>query len=300
MNALLKIIISMIIWGSVGIFVKNIDLPSMETVFLRATIASIFLVLYGFILRNKNKAKKEFEFTGDKTQKKNIYFLIGSGVAMSFNWILLFQAYRFTTISNATLSYYLAPVFVILLSPFILKEAFTKSKFFAVMGALIGLFLILYSQPTTYNSSYNHVKGISYGLIAAMFYASVVLLSKYIKDLSGYQMTLIQISTAALVLLPFILYRNKLHIHSPKTLLFILIVGIVHTGIPYLMYFSAIKDLKAQNVAIVSYIDPISAVIFGAIFFQETMTMLQVLGGLLILLSTFLGNREKATPEAVA
>lgn len=294
MSALFKIIISMIIWGSVGIFVKNIDLPSMELVFLRSIIAVAFLLIYGFILRIKRNNVEKVKLNEEelKNRKRNIYFLIASGVAIGLNWILLFQSYKYTTVSNATLSYYCAPVFVILLSPIVLKEKFTKSKLFAVIGAMIGLFLIMSSQSATSNTSLNHPKGITFGLAAAVFYASVVLLNKYIKGLSGYEMTVIQISTAALLLLPIIIYRSNIHITSMKTLVFVLIVGIVHTGIPYVMYFSSIKDIKAQTVAVVSYIDPISAVIFSTIFLKESLTLLQILGGALILISTFLGNKK--------
>ncbi|MBV7273563.1 EamA family transporter [Clostridium sp. PL3] len=297
MNSLFKIIISMIIWGSVGLFVKNIDLPSMEIVFLRAIIASIILISYGLIFKtNRKNSLNEYQI---KTRRKNICFLIASGTAIGLNWIFLFQSYKYTTISNSTLSYYFAPVFVILLSPFILKEKLTKSKLIAIMGAMLGLFLILSNQSSSTSISYNHTKGITFGLIAAIFYASVILLNKYIKDLSGYEMTVIQISTAALLLLPIIIYRNSIHISSIKSLVFILIVGIVHTGIPYLAYFSAIKDLKAQTIAVVSYIDPISAVIFSTIFLKEKLTLFQLLGGFLILLSTFLGNYEKNTNSHV-
>jgi drug/metabolite transporter (DMT)-like permease len=293
MNYLFKIVIAMLLWGSIGIFVKNIDLPSIELVFLRAIIASFVLAIYGLVIRStKNNELMKSEIT-PKYKNKNIYYLIISGIAMGLNWLFLFQSYKYTTISNSTLSYYCAPIFVILLSPFILKEKFTKSKFLAVLVAMVGLFLILSNQISAYNSSYNNVKGIVYGLIAAILYASIILLNKYIKGLSGYEMTVIQISTAALVLLPFVILRHNLHISNTKTLVFVLIVGVIHTGLAYLLYFSSIKYIKAQSVAVISYIDPISALIFGAIFLKENMSTTQILGGILILLSTFFGNLDK-------
>ena len=285
MNSLLKIIISMIIWGSIGLFVKNIDLPSMEIVFLRGVIASIFLILYGIIFKRTEK---------NKFEKKNVILLICSGIAISINWIFLFQAYKYTTIANATLSYYFAPVFIILLSPIVLKEQFTKAKLVAVIGAMFGLYLVLSNQIIDTTTSYNHKLGITFGILAAIFYASVVLMNKYIKGLSGYITTLIQISTATLILLPFIIYRGNLYISDSSTIFFILVVGIVHTALPYVMYFSSIKDIKAQTVALVSYIDPISAVVFSTLFLKENLTLLQILGGLLILGCTFLGNKKNS------
>lgn len=275
----------MIIWGSIGLFVKNIDLPSMEIVFLRGVIASVFLILYVIIFKRTEKSKFE---------KKNVILLICSGIAISINWIFLFQAYKYTTIANATLSYYFAPVFIILLSPIVLKEQFTKAKLIAVIGAMFGLYLVLSNQIIDTTTSYNHSLGITFGILAAIFYASVVLMNKYIKGLSGYITTLIQISTATLILLPFIIYRNNLHISNSNTIFFILIVGIIHTALPYAMYFSSIKDIKAQTVALVSYIDPISAVVFSTLFLKENLTLLQILGGILILGCTFLGNKKNS------
>lgn len=282
MKSTIQIIISMMIWGSVGIFVKYIDMPSLEIAFMRAAIAACFLLFFGIFNRKKNKSTYS---------RRNLLLLIGSGAAIGLNWVLLFQAYKYTTISNATLSYYFAPVFIILLSPIVLKEKFTFVKLLSVLGALAGLFLILSTQAQTTIGQYNHVKGMTFGILAAVLYASVVLLNKYIKNFSGFDMTFIQITTAALVLLPFIISRGSLHIGSINIFLLILVVGIVHTGIAYLIYFSAIKNVKAQSAAILSYIDPVSAILFGTLILSEPVSMMQLLGGLLILGSTFIGER---------
>jgi RarD protein len=285
MNSAFKIIIAMIIWGSLGLFVKNINLPSMETAFLRAVIASGIFIIYNLFSKKANF--KQYS-------RKNLILLTLSGIAIGFNWVLLFQAYKFTTISNATLSYYFAPMFVVLLSPIVLKDKLTPRKLLAVIGAMIGLFLILNSQGTTSSISYNHIKGISYGLAAAALYASVMLFNNYIEDLSGFERTIIQLSASAIVLLPFVISRSQLHIDSSKSLIFILILGIVHTAVPYLLYFSALKDINVQSAAILSYLDPISALLFSAVFLHESMGIWQVGGGILILLSTFMAENSKS------
>ncbi|TDT63293.1 DMT family transporter [Fonticella tunisiensis] len=282
MPSIIKIIISMVIWGSIGIFVKNINLPSVELAFLRAVIASTVLALVYPMFKSQRDSEN---------LKENILLLILSGGAIGANWILLFKAYNYTTISNATLSYYFAPVFVILLSPVVFKEKLTKSRLIAAAGAMIGLFLIVNNQSQASVSSPNHLKGIAFGLMAAGLYGSVVLLNKYIKGISGYMMTLIQISTSALVLLPFIIYRSALTITNLKNLLLIAVLGIVHTGLAYLLYFSGIKELEVQRAAILSYIDPIAAIIFGTIFLAEPLNLYQIIGGFLILGSTFIGER---------
>jgi RarD protein len=284
MSPMLKIIISMVIWGSIGVFVKNINHPSMELAFLRAVIASLFLALMAPRFKEKSDSKN---------LKRNIALLILSGTAIGFNWILLFNAYNYTTVSNATLSYYFAPVFVILLSPIVLKERLTLFKILSSLGAMLGLFLIANSQASSPGAEVNHLKGIGFGIAAAGLYASVVLLNKYIKGVSGYTATLVQMTTSALVLLPFIIFRGNQNIGSLRSAGLILIQCIVHTGIAYLLYFSGIKGIEAQRAALLSYIDPITAVIFGTVFLSEPLGPTQIIGGVLILGSTLLGERQK-------
>lgn len=285
MKSTIQIIISMLIWGSIGIFVKYIDMPSLEIAFLRALVAAVFLLIYGFFNKGKEKSQKS---------RKNLLFLIGSGAAIGLNWVLLFQAYKYTTISNATLSYYCAPVFVVLLSPLILKEKPTPLKLFSVFGALLGLVLILGNQTNVIQGQYNHSLGITLGILAAILYAGVVLLNKYIKNFTGFDMTFIQITTAALVLLPFVITRGQFHINGTIPLLFILIMGVIHTGIAYLLYFSGIKNVKAQSAAVLSYIDPVSAILFGTLILGEPVNIFQIFGGFLILGFTFISEKKYA------
>lgn len=274
----------MLIFGSIGVFVKNINLSSMEIAFVRAVIGSAFLICASFFL------KKGISF---KAIKQNAVLLILSGTAIGFNWILLFQAYKYTTISNATLSYYFAPVFVMILSPVVLKERLTSIKILCISMAMGGLFLILNSGGSSTADSYNHLVGILYGLSGAALYASVILMNKFIKGVGNFETTLIQLISAGLVLLPGIIYTGSFNLAAlnSKSWFFIAIVGIIHTGIAYLLYFTSMKELKGQTIAILSYIDPISAVIIAAIFLGETMTLIQVVGGILILGSTFLSER---------
>jgi len=285
MSSILRIITAMVIWGSIGLFVKNIDLPSIEIAFLRAFIATIILIAGRFYIKNKSENK-----INNKYDRKNIFYLVISGVMLALNWLFLFQAFKFTTVANATLSYYSAPIFVVLLSPIVLKEKITIRKLSSVIIAMTGLVLIVSKQSQVGNVNYMHIKGIGYGIIAAMFYASVILFNKTIKGLSSYDRTLVQIFISTVVLLPFVLYRNNIHITSFNMLFIIIIIGTIHTGLAYLLYFSSIEHVSAQRVSILSYIDPISAVIFGTIFLNEPLSMFHIVGGALILISTFIGK----------
>lgn len=284
MNGKLKIITAMLIFGSIGAFVKEINLTSSEIAFLRGIIGSLFLILASLFIRQKLSLK---------LIKENLLLLILSGSAVGLNWILLFQAYKYTTISNATLSYYFAPIFVTILAPFVLKEKLTPLKVGCIIAAMLGLFLIVNNGGGSASSSYNHAVGILYGLSAAVLYASVILMNKFIRNLSGFETTLVQLIVATLVLSPYVFLKDTLVLSAlnPKSLILILIVGIVHTGFAYFLYFTSLQELKGQTIAVLSYIDPISAVIIASMFLGESMTYIQILGGVFILGSTFLSER---------
>ncbi len=279
----IKFINAMLIFGTIGVFVKNINLSSMEIAFLRAVIGCAFLIAAGFFMHQKIS----FEMI-----KKNKLLLMLSGAAIGFNWLFLFQAYKYTTIANATISYYFAPMFVVILSPLILKESITVFKFACVAGAMVGLFLILNSNNEASVMANNQVLGIAYGLLAASFYAGIVLMNKFIKGLSGFETTLIQLMIATIVLFPFIMLQGgiKLSVLSGYAVILILFVGIVHTGLAYLIYFTSMKDIQAQTIAVLSYIDPITAVVISAVFLGEALTLYQAVGGILILGAAFLSE----------
>jgi RarD protein len=271
---------AMLIFGSIGLVSRNILLSSGQIALTRGLIGSLFLLLASRVLKEKISWQKI---------KPNLLFLIISGAGIGFNWILMFEAYKYTSIANATLSYYFAPVFVVLLSPFLLKEKLTPMKVCCILAALGGMFLIV---GVGGGEGKNHVIGISYGLAAAVLYASVVILNKFLRGLTGLETTLIQISAATVVLFPYILLTEKLRIFSidMKSAVFLIIMGLIHTGLAYLMYFTGMKKLKGQTVAVLSYTDPISAILMSSIFLGEALTLLQILGGILILGATLLSE----------
>ncbi len=289
MKSKIKIITAMLVFGSIGLFVKNINLSSSEIAFLRGVIGSLFLIMASIIVGQKPSLK---------LIKENILLLFLSGSAIGFNWILLFEAYKYTTISNATLSYYFAPLFVIILAPLILKEKLTPIKVVCVITALIGLFLVV-NISGSLNGTYNHIVGIIYGLTAAVLYASVILMNKFIKNLTGFETTLVQLIVSAIILLPYVLIKDNMNFSGMdlKSVILVLVLGIIHTGIAYFLYFTSMKELKGQTIAALSYIDPISAVIFSTIFLGEGMNTLQIIGGILILSSTYISEKYDITKE---
>lgn len=284
MHAKIKIVTVMLIFGSIGALVRGIDLSPGEIALLRAAIGSVFLIGTGYFL------KRGLPWG---SLKKNAWLLGISGAVLGINWILLFQAYECTSIANATLSYYFAPIFVIILAPLILKEKLTPIRVVCVFAALFGLFLIVKVGNGNLDYPYEHIRGIIYGLMAAVFYASVTLLNKCIKNVPGFETTLIQLASAVLVLSPYVAFKGGLNFSSisANSIYLILTIGILHTGIAYFLYFTAIKDIKGQTIAVLSYIDPVSAVIIAAIFLGEGMNLYQIAGGILILGSTFVSEK---------
>ncbi len=279
-NPRVLLILSMIIFGTIGVFVRNINLSSGEIALYRAVLAIILIGSYLFITKQK---------IAFKSLKKEIPLLLISGVAMGINWILLFEAYKHTTVSVATLSYYFAPVIVTLACPILFKEKLSLKQIICFIASTIGLILITNVGNL---EDGNHLIGVLYGLGAAIFYATVVILNKFIKNVEGVPRTFLQFLASIAVLVPYVLLTSGITIISldSTSLVFLLIVGLVHTGITYCMYFSSLKELPGQKSAILSYIDPLIAVLVSVTILQETMTIWQILGGILILGFTLLNE----------
>ncbi|NME35902.1 MULTISPECIES: DMT family transporter [Fusobacterium] len=276
----LKNILAMLIFGTIGIFVKNIELSSSEIALTRGFIGGIVLLLFIFFTKEK---------ISRISIKNNFKILFFSGFAVGLNWIFLFQGYRYTTISNATLSYYFAPVFVTIFSPIILKEKLNFFKVICIFMALIGMGFIVGIDGI--NDKRDFI-GIMYGLLAAGFYASVVLSNKFLKSIKGIEITIVQLFVAAITLLPYVLIveENKILKVSGSSIPYILILGVIHTGIAYLLYFSSLQRLKAQTVAVLSYIDPVFAVIISGFLLKEPLGIPEIIGGTLILGSNFMNE----------
>ena len=273
-DARLMLVISMIIFGTIGLFVKNISLPSGEIALYRAVLAAALIGLFLIVTRQKISFKKI---------KKELLLLLVSGGAMGFNWILLFESYNYTTVSVATLSYYFAPVIVTVLSPILFKEKMNTKKWLCFIMSTIGIFMITATGNMSEGSS--HLTGIIFGLGAACFYATVILLNKFIKNVEGIHRTFLQFIAAIAVLVPYVLLTDGINLGSLNSfgIINLLIVGLVHTGITYCLYFSSLKELPGQKAAILSYIDPLVAVIISVAVLGEPITTIQTLGGILIL-----------------
>lgn len=273
MNPRLMLVVSMTIFGTLGVFVRNIPVSSGELALYRAVLAALLIAVFLIVTRQK------IPFANIK---KEVPLLLASGVAMGINWILLFQAYKYTTVSLATLSYYFAPVIVTVVCPILFREKLTGKQIVCFIMSTVGLVMIIGIGDI---GGGNDFIGILFGLGAAVFYATVILLNKFIKNVEGIHRTFLQFISAIVTLLPYVMLTSGVTLGSMNGFGWVnlLIVGLIHTGVTYCMYFSSLKELPGQKAAILSYIDPLVAVLISVTILGETMTWQQVVGGILIL-----------------
>ena len=270
----LMMIVSMTIFGTLAPFVRRIGVTSGELALYRALMAAALIAV--FLLATRQK----IPFAAIK---KEIPLLLLSGMAMGFNWILLFQAYKYTTVSVATLSYYFAPVIVTILCPIIFRERLTKKQIICFIMSTLGLVLITGIGDLSGASS--HLTGILFGLGAASLYATVIMLNKFIKNVEGIHRTFLQFLAAIVVLVPYVAFTSgaNLAVMDGMGWICLLIVGFIHTGVTYCLYFTSLKDIPGQKAAILSYIDPLIAVVISVTILGESMSFVQIIGGVLIL-----------------
>jgi RarD protein len=265
----------MVIFGTIGIFRRYIPLPSGLIACARGLIGMLFL--FGFVKLKGMRIDRE-------AIRKNGWLLFLSGLFIGFNWILLFEAYRYTSVSVATLCYYMAPIIVILLSPLLFREKLTGWKLLCVAVALFGMVLVSGITDGAAPGS-DPGLGIAMGLGAAVLYASVVMLNKKIQGVPTYEKTIVQLGTAGITVLPYTLLTEQVEAGALGwvTLLCLLVVGIVHTGVAYALYFGAVTDVKAQTAALLSYLDPVVAILLSALLLGETLSAAGLIGAVLVL-----------------
>lgn len=263
-------ILSMAVFGTLAPFVRQIPVSSGELALYRAILGAALIGAY-LLMKRENPFRAGL--------RREILLLLLSGGAMGINWILLFEAYRYTTVSTATLCYYFAPVIVTILSPVLFREALTPKQIVCFLMATLGLVLI------TGVEGRGSLTGILFGLGAAAFYAAVILLNKYIRHTAGIQRTFLQFLAAIVILIPYVAATGGVTLSRLNTMgwVCLLVVGLFHTGITYCLYFSSLKAIPGQSAAILSYIDPLVAVLVSVVVLKEPLSAQQALGGALIL-----------------
>ena len=275
-KSLLLLLGSMAIFGAIGLVRRLIPLPSSLIAMARGLIGGAATYLY-FRARGGRLSLRALGGEGK--------WLLLTGALLGFNWILLFEAYRYTSVAIATLCYYMAPILVVLVSPILFRERITVKKAVCVAVALVGMLLV---SGVLRGGGVQDVRGVLFGLAAAVLYASIVLTNKKLTRTDGLSRTILQLLTAGVVLIPYVLLTENVTAleWSGGTIPMLLVAGLVFTALTYTMYFTAIPGLRAQTVALGSYIDPVVAVLISALFLHEPMSAAEWIGAVLILGAT--------------
>lgn len=275
---------SMLIFGTIGIVRRYIPLSSAMVALCRGVLGSVFLLIFVLVRGGKLKLP----------ERKATLWLVLTGAVMGLNWMLLFEAYNYTTVAAATMCYYMQPTIVILLSPLVFRERLGAKKLACVLAAIVGM-LFVSGVLSGGAGQMQDLRGIAFGLGAAALYAAVIILNKKVMVEDIYAKTVIQLAGAALVMIPYVLLTEGV----PELTLtaadigMVLLVGIVHTGITYALYFGSMQRLKAQTVAVLSYIDPVFALLLSAAVLHERLTPLGIVGAVLILGSALISETAK-------
>ena len=289
-GSVLMLVSSMLIFGTIGVFRRYIPVSSAFLAFSRGILGGLCILL--FIRLRKRKAE-------GRIPRRALLGLIVSGALIGVNWILLFEAYNHTTVAVATLCYYMQPTIVMLLSPLIFRERLTARKSLCAAAAILGMVLVsgVIGDSGAQGGS---LRGVLLGLGAAVFYSAVVIMNNMIRGIDKYQKTTVQLLSAGMAMVPYLLLTGGFSPAgmSPGALALLLVVGIVHTGAAYVLYFGSMDGLKVQTVAILSYIDPVAALLFSALLLGERLSALSLLGAVLIIGSAVLCEFRKAGETA--
>ena len=275
---LILFVASMVIFGTNGLIVANISLGSAEIVLMRTFLGSLFLLAIVLV-------KRSFSFANLKADL--IPATIG-GAALGLNWVLLFSAYRSAGVGLSTLTYYCGPIIVLALSPVLFKEKLTWNKLLAIAAVAVGMFCITGDiEPGS-----DVQTGILFGGGAALLYASLIVANKRVKRLSGLNCAMYELIVAFFVVLIYLLASNvKLPvIPAAEDIVWVLVIGLVNTGLAYYLYFSSLQKLPGQTVALVCYIDPLTALHISGAFLGEKLLGVQIAGAVLILGGACLGE----------
>lgn len=274
------LLLAMLLFGSIGVFISYIDLPSVAIVQWRAIFGTLFLAMVLLCRRQKI----------DLAQlRANCVPLVLSGIFLGANWAFLFSAYAQLSVGLATIIYYFAPILVLFCAPILFHEHLHKQQIIGIACAMLGMILV-----NAINLMHTGMSmGIVYACLSALLYAAVMITNKYIHNVTSMDSTLVQLFISAVIITLYCTATTGyvLQFGDAQSMAMVLVLGIVHTGIAYLIYFGALQQIPAQDVAIFSYLDPASALVFSAIFLHETLSVLQILGAVFICGGTLYAQR---------
>ncbi len=269
----MKYIIAVILYGTIGMFLRQVSVPSEIVVICRGIIGSAFI--FTFLTAQKKRLNM-------LAIRKNRIWLLISGVCLGLNWVFLFAAYLHTTVAIASLCNYMAPMIVIVVAPAVLHERLNKRKIPCVIAAFVGIILV----SGFWNGEIGDASGILMGLMAAICFVIIVICNRKMQGINPYDKSIPQLAISAVTVLPYVLVKNwgGTEINwNVKSVVIIIVLGLVHTGVAYCLYFSGMTTLPVQTVAILGYLEPVVSVICSAVILHEHMNISGWIGAVLIL-----------------
>ncbi len=268
----IKYIIAVVLYGTIGTFLRGVSLPSELVAMFRGLIGAAFILIYLAVRRQKPDLA---------AIRRNWKWLLIGGISLGLNWIFLFAAYMQTTVAIASLCNYLAPLLVILAAPLLLRERLDKRKIPCVAAAFLGIVLV----SGVWNAAPGSVSGVAMGIAAALCFAVIVLCNRKLKDIPALDKSAVQLAVSAATILPYVLARNLGTALSwdTQSVLIVLMLGVLHTGVAYCLYFSGMGSLPVQTVAILGYLEPVVSVLCSAFFLREAMGVSGWIGAVLII-----------------
>ena len=279
----LKYITAVLIYGSIGYVLHFVSLPSELVVLARGVIGSLFIFLF------LKLTKRNIDI---KAIKNNLKVLIISGIALGLNWVFLFASYRVGTVAVGSLCNYMAPIILVILSPFLYKEKISFKQVLCIIAALIGIVLV---SGVIENNNQISLSCVVLGLLAAACFVVIVVYNRKLKDISVYDKVVVQLAISALTVLPYAVINNlnTSIVVNTQSLILVILLGVFHTGFAYCLYFGSINEVPVQKMAILGYIEPVASVLVSALLLHEPITHFGIIGAVLILVSACLSEIMK-------
>ena len=267
-----EIAVAMLIWGSVGIFGRFSGLSGLGVAFFRVSLGALALLLLLAVRGKLGKTLRAF--------RPNILPLLALGTALALNWVFLFTAFNHTTIANAILVYYTAPVLATLISWRFLGERLNKRNVVSLGTAFMGLLLIASSQRASLSDG--DFVGVVFAFLGAIFYALIPNIGRFLRDVDGESLTFLQLSIATLVLLPFMAVEKA----GNPVWWAIGVLVLVHTVLALYLYMDGLKVVEVKDASLLSYLDPLSAILYAFLVFGEVPGLRTIVGGAMILFAS--------------
>lgn len=271
------ILSAILIWSSLGVVVRLSEVPVHVLIFYSAVV-SVFV--QGLILTRRR-------YRSSIPRDRGIFYLLFLGPLMLVNLFTFFYAFKNTTIANAILTHYIAPVLVAFLAAVFLKESITRRVVFSLVIASVGLWILLGINPKDllglWEEPSRDTLGIMSGLFSGFAYALIIIVSRvYAQNYSPLVMCFFQNVMISLILLPFV------GMFPREALWSFLLMGLVHSTVAPVLYFKGMGLVRANRAAILGYLEPVGAIIFGMMFFSEYPAPQSLAGGALIIYSGYL------------